>query len=43
MVIENLSFVIGERRSESFAKNAQLSGIALQNAQGKGVARRLAD
>ena len=35
MVIENLAFVIGELRSENFAKNEEFSEIALQCKEGK--------
>jgi hypothetical protein len=33
LVIENLAFVIGEHRSENFAKNEEFSEIALQRRQ----------
>ena len=36
MVIENLAFVIGELRSENFAKNEEFSEIALQRRLGAG-------
>jgi hypothetical protein len=37
LVIENLAFVIGEHRSENFAKNEELSEIALQRCPDFGI------